>query len=151
MLVYKVISTGFNIGFIEKVKAKTLFQIQMEGGKASTYQIDTLSLFRWICDNNPNDKLNKAINNFTKSCAAYCVATFIIGIGDRHPDNIMVSKEGHIFHIDFGHFLGNFKKKFGIRRERVPFVLTEDLIKVITKGSSNPCETKEFKEYARNF
>ncbi len=35
-----------------------------------------------------------------------------------------------IFHIDFGHFLGHFKKKFGVNRERVPFVLTEDFLLV---------------------
>ena len=37
-------------------------------------------------------------------------------------------------HIDFGHFLGNFKSKFGVKRERVPFVLTDDFIYIITKG-----------------
>ena len=31
---------------------------------------------------------------------------------------IMVQRSGRLFHIDFGHFLGNFKKKFGIKRER---------------------------------
>jgi hypothetical protein len=43
-----------------------------------------------------------------------------------------------------GHFLGHFKKKLGIKRERVPFVLTEDFTRVIAKGSANPIETNEF-------
>ena len=46
------------------------------------------------------------------------MASYILGLGDRHPDNIMINiKEGNLFHIDFGHFLGNVKKKFGIKRE----------------------------------
>ena len=54
-----------------------------------------------------------------------------------------------LFHIDFGHFLGHFKKKYGIRRERVPFVLTEDFIKVITKGSSTPTDEIEFDRFVK--
>ena len=33
--------------------------------------------------------------------------------------------------IDFGHFLGNIKKKFGIKRERAPFVFTPDFAHVL--------------------
>ena len=41
-----------------------------------------------------------------------------------------------LVHIDFGHFLGNFKSKFGVKRERVPFVLTDDFIYIITKAGT---------------
>ena len=58
----------------------------------------------------------------------------------------MVNRDGQIFHIDFGHFLGHFKKKFGIQRERVPFVLTNDFLQVITKGSDDPLNSKEFEK-----
>ena len=69
------------------------------------------------------------------SCVAYCCATFVLGIGDRHSDNIMVKKNGELFHIDFGHFLGHFKYKMGIKRERAPFVFTNQFKEVLdTKG-----------------
>ena len=59
------------------------------------------------------------------------MATFVLGIADRHSDNILLRQNGQLFHIDFGHILGNFKEKFGIRRERTPFVLTNDFVFVM--------------------
>uniref|UniRef100_A0A7N8XRX8 phosphatidylinositol-4,5-bisphosphate 3-kinase n=1 Tax=Mastacembelus armatus TaxID=205130 RepID=A0A7N8XRX8_9TELE len=94
------------------------------------------------------DKLDQAIEEFTLSCAGYCVATYVLGIGDRHNDNIMIRENGQLFHIDFGHFLGNFKRKLGINRERVPFILTYDFVHVIQQGRTNNSEKFErFREY----
>lgn len=38
---------------------------------------------------------------------------------------------GNLFHIDFGHILGNTKHFLGVSRERVPFVLTPDFLYVM--------------------
>lgn len=54
-----------------------------------------------------------------------------------------------VFHIDFGHFLDHRKKKFGINRERVPFVLTEDFIQVVARGQDNPEKSKEFRQFVQ--
>jgi hypothetical protein len=72
------------------------------------------------------EEKEQCVENFCLSCAAYVVATYVLGIGDRHNDNIMLTVSGHVFHIDFGHFLGNIKTWAGISRERAPFILTPD-------------------------
>lgn len=43
-----------------------------------------------------SEALEKAIEEFTLSCAGYCVATYVLGIGDRHSDNIMVRSTGQV-------------------------------------------------------
>ncbi|XP_054919880.2 phosphatidylinositol 4,5-bisphosphate 3-kinase catalytic subunit alpha isoform-like [Dermacentor andersoni] len=148
MMPYACLSTGKHVGMIEVVRnAKTVMNIQKKGGRMAAFQVDSTQLHKWIRDKNKGDRYKQAIETFTLSCAGYCVATFILGIGDRNPDNIMVNEEGQIFHIDFGHFLGHFKKKFGINRERVPFVLTEDFLHVIARGQENPRKSKEFQSF----
>ena len=139
---YGCISTGFEEGIIEIIQnAVTVCNIQREAkvNILETFQKEVL--LNWLQNLNPGkDQLSKALKKFLFSCAGYCVATYILGIGDRHNDNIMVCEDGNLFHIDFGHFLGNRKRKLGFNREPVPFILTPDFIHVLGGiGSDNYC------------
>lgn len=45
--------------------------------------------------------------NFKDSMAVYSVITYLLGIGDRHQENILINPDGCVFHIDFGYTFGN--------------------------------------------
>lgn len=95
---YSCVSTEHRLGMIEIVSnAETIANIQKERGMFSaTSPFKKGSLYAWLKDHNPDD-LDKAIREFTLSCAGYCVATYVLGVADRHSDNIMVKKTGQVF------------------------------------------------------
>ena len=133
MLPYVCVATGHNTGMIEVVPSATTtadIQVEYGGGAKGAFNDQVVSSFL-LQHNRDATQYERAQQSFLKTCAGYCVATHVLGIGDRHADNIMVTKRGRLFHIDFGHFLGNFKFKYGVRRERSPFVFTPEMKRVI--------------------
>ncbi|KAH0793549.1 Phosphatidylinositol 3- and 4-kinase family protein [Histomonas meleagridis] len=66
------------------------------------------------------------IEIFTKSLAAYCVMTYVLKIGDRHDNNILVTRDGRLLHIDYGYILGDVTKPF-----TPPLKLSNEMIDTI--------------------
>ncbi|GBM21548.1 Phosphatidylinositol 4-phosphate 3-kinase C2 domain-containing subunit alpha [Araneus ventricosus] len=134
IVTFNCVATEFRKGMVELVPgAETLRKIQTEQGLTGSFK--DRSIAEWLQRYNTSElEYQQAVDNFTLSCAGYCVATYILGICDRHNDNIMLKTSGHIFHIDFGKFLGDSQMFGNIKRDRTPFVLTSDMAYVINGG-----------------
>lgn len=81
----------------------------------------------WLNSRNSEIWLEKRIN-YTKSLAVMSMVGYLLGLGDRHPRNLMMDEfSGKIIHVDFGDCF-----EVAISREhypeKVPFRLTRMLI-----------------------
>ena len=69
-------------------------------------------------------------NNFIRSLATFSIASYLIGIGDRHLENFLVdTSDGEVLGIDFGIAFGS-GVQLGIP-ELMPFRLTQQIEGVI--------------------
>jgi len=82
------------------------------------------TIWNYIVEHNPHVTVENLRQRFVKSCAAYCIITYLLGVGDRHLDNIMITKEGKLFHIDYGFVLGTDPKPLSQPKIRI----TQDMI-----------------------
>ena len=107
--------------------------------------INKVEVFRHVMDNTYGQDLYKILwlksknsevwferrTNYTRSHAVMCMAGYILGLGDRHPSNLMLDRySGKIVHIDFGDCFES-----AMRRERcpekVPFRLTRMMVRAM--------------------
>ena len=92
MSLYNCISTGYFQGMLQIVtNSETLAKIHKDYGGLSM-GFSNKPLKQWMAKVITKLPETEYVNNFMLSCAAYCVATFVLGIGDRHNDNIMIKE-----------------------------------------------------------
>ncbi|KAH9597855.1 Phosphoinositide 3-kinase [Trypanosoma melophagium] len=122
---YGCVATGEGVGMIEVVlNSDTIAHITRKDGCAQA-AFSEGPLMNWLRQfNRERQDVERCLWNFLYGVAGYTVAICVLVIVDRHNGNIMLRQDGTLFHIDFGHFLGNFKTKFGIKSETVPFIFT---------------------------
>ncbi|ODV62360.1 phosphatidylinositol 3-kinase VPS34 [Ascoidea rubescens DSM 1968] len=132
---YKILSTNPIDGSIEFVPNLTLDKVLSE------YH----SILKFFQENNYDEHeelkvKSHVMDRYIKSCAGYCVITYILGVGDRHLDNLLISLNGQFFHADFGYILGQDPKPFPPLM-KLPIQLVEGM------GGLNHENFKIFKNY----
>jgi len=88
----------------------------------------------WMYSPAPSTWIER-IKNFTVSTAQISMAGYVIGLGDRHPSNIMIQRHtGRVIHIDFGESFETATNRLQ-HPELVPFRMTR-MIENALEGSS---------------
>lgn len=117
----EVLITGARSGFIEMVPNS----ISIDRLKQK-YPDNTLGEIFQIAF---GDRLFTAKRNFTESIAAYSLVCYFLQVRDRHNANLLLDRDGHIIHIDFGFMLSN--SPGNIAFETSPFKLTQEFLDVM--------------------
>ncbi|KAJ1335959.1 phosphatidylinositol 3-kinase [Microdochium nivale] len=136
---YKILATSPTAGATQFVPSQTFAAI------VSKYRTNPVLAF--LKQHNPDDRAylglrKETLDTFVKSCAGYCVITYILGVGDRHLDNLLLAPDGHFFHADFGFILGRDPKPFA------PVVKLSKEMADAMGGSNPPSDAYlQFKEY----
>ena len=98
---YRVLATSTRHGFVQFIESSAIADILTKEGSIQNF-------FRKHnpCETGPYGIQPEVMDTYVKSCAGYCVITYLLGVGDRHLDNLMLRQNGKLFHIDFGYILG---------------------------------------------
>lgn len=105
---YRILATSTSAGAFQFVPSMSI---------AAACQKHKGSLLAYLRANNPDAAADlgvkkEAMDTYIKSCAGYCVITYLLGVGDRHLDNLLIAPTGAFFHVDFGYILGRDPKPF---------------------------------------
>ena len=126
LTIYSVLAANMEIGILEMVPGCCTLS-----GIKSKHQ--TILKFLQSCGHmDSSHELGVNVNVlevFARSCAGWAVASYVLGIGDRHFDNILVQDTGRLVHIDFGWAFGHDPKDFtGMKSE---IRLNKDMLAVM--------------------
>ena len=67
----------------------------------------TTTVLNYILANNEDENIKTVRSRFIKSCAGASLLAFVLGLRDRHLQNMMIQKNAVLCHVDFGYILGN--------------------------------------------
>ncbi|KAM0355844.1 hypothetical protein ACHAPU_000231 [Fusarium lateritium] len=134
---YKILATSTSAGASQFVQSASLSSIvnKFKNNPALAY----------LKYHNPDDRQplgvrQETLDTYVRSCAGYCVITYILGVGDRHLENLLLAPDGHFFHADFGFILGRDPKPFAPLMK-----LSKEMVDCM--GGVQSDHYKQFKQY----
>ncbi|KAI9203886.1 kinase-like domain-containing protein [Polychytrium aggregatum] len=135
---YKVLATGSDHGMVQFISSLPLATVLAEHNN---------NLITFLREQNPTGgSINtmglppQVMDTYIKSCAGYCVITYLLGVGDRHLDNLLLTGTGNLFHVDFGFILGRDPKPFP-----PPMKLCKEMVEAMG-GATSP-HYQKFQSY----
>ncbi|KAG9023147.1 Phosphatidylinositol 4-kinase pik1alpha (PI4-kinase)(PtdIns-4-kinase) [Tulasnella sp. JGI-2019a] len=147
---FRILITGSNSGLVETITDS----VSIHSIKKAEYarrlaegnfrQVTLFDHFASAFGDPTSAKFRRAQRNFAKSLAGYSIITYILQIKDRHNGNILLDRDGHMVHIDFGFMLSNSPGNMGF--EAAPFKLPMEYIEVL-----GGLEGEHFVEFKRLF
>lgn len=92
LMPYKVLATGVDHGMVQFVQSQSLANVLRENSNSllifwRKYHLDERSVDTFSVRPDVMDA-------YVKSCAGYCVIMYLLGVGDRHLDNLLLSPNG---------------------------------------------------------
>ncbi len=135
MKTYNVLTYDVDYGWIEMIpNVKTLYDLQYG---------ENLTLTNYLMDNNPNVRVSMLRENFINTCVGSCVLCYILGVGDRHQENILITKKGELINVDFSYLLGEDPKHVQCEMK-----ITKDMLEML--GGINSANFVKFKSKCIN-
>uniref|UniRef100_A0A6M2DLC6 Phosphatidylinositol 3-kinase catalytic subunit type 3 n=1 Tax=Xenopsylla cheopis TaxID=163159 RepID=A0A6M2DLC6_XENCH len=131
---YKVLATSTKHGFLQFIDSYTVAEVLATEGSIQAF-------FRKYHPHEtaPYGIAPEIMDTYIRSCAGYCVITYLLGVGDRHLDNLLLTTSGKLFHIDFGYILGRDPKPLP-----PPMKLSKEMVEAM--GGAHSEHHQEFRK-----
>ncbi|KAL1944535.1 hypothetical protein VTO73DRAFT_2965 [Trametes versicolor] len=148
---FRILITGNSSGLVETITdavsihsiKKAEYARRLAEGRFG--HVTLLDHFKTTYGDPSSAKFARAQRNFAKSLAGYSLVTHLLQIKDRHNGNILLDRDGHLIHIDFGFMLANSPGNIGF--EAAPFKLPLEYIEVL--GGLDAPAYREFRKLFR--